>query len=131
MSRSGYSEEYEYMALWRANVERSIAGKRGQVFLKDLLAALDAMPEKRLVADVLVSSGGEVCGLGCLGKARNLNMDGVDISDPKLIGKLFGISGTMAAEVSFINDEYWPCATPEERWVKVRAWVAESIGADA
>jgi hypothetical protein len=33
MSRSGYSEDYEHMELYRANVDRTLAGKKGQAFL--------------------------------------------------------------------------------------------------
>jgi hypothetical protein len=46
MSRSGYSEECEQGALnfYRANVDRTIAGKRGQTFLREMAAALAEMP---------------------------------------------------------------------------------------
>ena len=53
MSRSGYTEDGDcdnpIYLLWPSIVERSIKGKRGQAFLKELLADLDAMPDKRLI----------------------------------------------------------------------------------
>lgn len=54
MSRSGYVDDCENLELYRATVERSIKGKRGQAFLRELAAAMDAMPEKVLIAEELV-----------------------------------------------------------------------------
>ena len=56
MSRAGYNDDIEdplELGRWRAQVASATRGKRGQRLLRDLLAALDAMPEKRLVTDVL------------------------------------------------------------------------------
>ena len=40
MSRSGYKEcEQGALNLYRANVDRTIAGKRGQTFLREMAAA--------------------------------------------------------------------------------------------
>jgi hypothetical protein len=63
VSRSGYSDGCEGWDLirWRGAVESAIRGKRGQAFLKELLAALDALPEKKLVANELVTLQGQVC----------------------------------------------------------------------
>ena len=36
MSRSGYTDECEYLDLYRGKVERAIKGKRGQKFLQEL-----------------------------------------------------------------------------------------------
>ena len=56
MSRSAYSDDLEddVMNLWRGAVMSAIRGKRGQQLLRDLRDALDAMPEKRLIANHLV-----------------------------------------------------------------------------
>ncbi len=63
MSRSGYSDDLDSWALirWRGQVASAIRGRRGQAVLRDLLAALDAMPEKALVASELETPQGEVC----------------------------------------------------------------------
>lgn len=44
MSRSGYVDDYEYLELYRASVERAIRGKRGQAFLRELAKVLDSVP---------------------------------------------------------------------------------------
>jgi len=49
MTRHGYvddSEDTLAYGRWRAQVQSAIRGKRGQAFLKELAAAMDAMPEK-------------------------------------------------------------------------------------
>jgi hypothetical protein len=38
---------------WRGAVASAIRGGRGQAFLREMLAAMDAMPVKRLVANEL------------------------------------------------------------------------------
>ena len=62
MSRSGYSEDCDGWALvrWRGAVKSAIRGQRGQAFLRELLAALDAIPDKRLIAEELVDAQGAV-----------------------------------------------------------------------
>lgn len=130
MSRSGYCEDgdYEYSNLWMASVERAMYGKRGQAFLKELAAAMDAMPEKKLIADELVTPEGEVCAIGVVCKSRGLNTEGVDIYDREEIGKLVGIAPSMAAEIEYYNDQYGRGdQTPEERWTRMRKWVEDQI----
>ena len=132
MSRSGYSEDCEHVWLWRGAVESAIRGKRGQQFLKDLLAALDAMPNKRLVADVFEEDG-EVCTIASLGKARGIDMSTWDPDDDyytaKIVAKAFNIAPALVQEIEFENDLDF-CAkseTPEARWMRMRAWVEAQI----
>lgn len=57
MSRHGYTDSCDdnfALIRWRGAAKSAIRGKRGQAFLRELLAALDAMPEKRLIARELV-----------------------------------------------------------------------------
>lgn len=63
MSRSGYIDELDQWDLirYRGQVASAIRGKRGQAFLRDLLAALDAMPEKRLIAGTFERDDGDMC----------------------------------------------------------------------
>ena len=129
MSRSGYSDDGEFLDLYRANVDRAIAGKRGQTFLRELAAALDAMPVKRLIPGELEING-EVCALGAIGVKRGLDMSDVELYDPSDVAKLFGIARCLAAEIEYINDEDWeapPNETPEQRWARVRRWVEDNI----
>lgn len=136
MSRSGYNEDCDdqwSIIRWRGAVRSATRGKRGQAFFRELLAALDTMPAKRLISNDLVredSTGFEnVCALGALGKARGVNMGRLDPDDPETVAGTFNIADALAREVVFENDEavYWKNETPEERWVRVRSWVASQI----
>lgn len=129
MSRHGYSDDYDgsELAMWRGVIASAARGKRGQAFFRALLAALDAMPEKALVAGDLETEEGSVCALGCLGKARGVALDDVDTTDWVSLGALFDIAPQLAQEVMFVNDEGVYGGTPEQRWRDVRAWVAHRI----
>lgn len=135
MSRSGYSDDCdESIGLWRGAVARAINGKRGQAFLRELAEAMDAMPEKKLIKDVLESHGC-FCTLGVVGASRGIDMTDIDYEDSEEVGKVFGISRAMAAEIEFMNDEmsYYTYGvgyerdTDEKRWVRMRKWVADQI----
>ena len=128
MSRSGYSDDYDNVGLWRQAVKRATVGYRGQHLLKKLRDALDAMPVKRLIADAIKDESGDVCALGAL--------------DPHVpeecyyseeLAQRFGIARALAAEIVYMNDEYpmFVTETPEERWTRMRAWVDKQIVPDA
>jgi hypothetical protein len=129
MSRSGYGDDYDQWAMirWRGAVASAIRGRRGQALLREMLAALDAMEAKRLVADDLVRNG-EVCALGALGVARGLSMADIDPEDLAGVAAAFGIVPTLVAEISYMNDE-WPNhnVAPEERFRRMREWIAGEI----
>ncbi|KAB2839533.1 hypothetical protein F9K50_07400 [bacterium] len=134
MSRSGYSEDYGednpgLLDLYRHAVDRALQGKRGQAFLKEMLAALDALPNKRLIADQFEDADGDVCALGSVGKARGLDMSKLEPGDNDNVGKLFGIARSMAAEIQFENDDDFCCRekSPEARFARVREWVVSQI----
>ena len=107
MSRSGYSDDCDNWALirWRGAVESAIRGKRGQATLRDLVDALDALPEQRLAADSLVTADGDYCALGAIGRARGMDMAPIDPEDRQAVARAFGVSGALAAEIMFLNDE--------------------------
>lgn len=131
MSRSGYSEDCEYLSLYRGTVARATYGKRGQAFFRDLVAALDAMPVKRLVEGSFETQG-EVCALGALGRSRGLDMNRLAASNKDELGEVFGIARQLAAETMYENDEgayghYRKAETPEQRWTRVRKWAAGEI----
>lgn len=135
MSRSGYSDGCDGWELikWRGMVASAIRGKRGQKLLRDLLEALDAMPVKRLIANELETAEGEVCALGAVGKARGLDMSELDPEEPEDVAAEFDIATCLAKEIVYENDEAgpWRGETPEQRWTRVRAWVASKIAADS
>ena len=64
MSRSGYHDGIDQWDLirWRGAVASAIRGKRGQAFLREMLDALDALPEPKLIAhDLFVRLALRVC----------------------------------------------------------------------
>lgn len=127
MSRSGYSGDCENIAMWRGAVASAIRGRRGQAFLKEMLAAFDVLPEKKLVAWEL-EKGGEVCAIGSVGKVRGVDMSKIDPEDYEAVAATFGIAPAMAAEIVWENDEAGPSKeTPEERFSRVRAWIVAQI----
>lgn len=129
MSRSGYSDDCDNtwaFIRWRGAVSSAIRGKHGQAFLRELLAALDAMPNKRLVPNVLEADG-EFCTLGVIGKARGIDWTPVDVYDRGHVADLLGIADSLAAEIMYLNDEGVWAPTPEERWKRMHQWVVEQI----
>lgn len=77
MARIGYSEEEDYPGqfnLWQANCERSLRGKNGQAALRELEAALLALPDKRLIAQKMIDADGEVCAIGALAKYKGRDL---------------------------------------------------------
>lgn len=112
MSRSGYTDDNDdplAHGRWRQAVRRSLEGKRGQATLRELLEALEAMPDKRLYGGSFASPEGEFCTLGVLGAKRGLKMD--DLGDEydcetKQVAQRFGIAPAMAAEIMYLNDEH-------------------------
>lgn len=132
MSRSGYSEEIDdflQLGRWRGRVASAIRGKRGQKLLREMAQALDAMPEKELIAHELEQDGAH-CALGVVGAARRVNMTNIDPDDQHEVGKAFDIATPLASEIVYINDEEgsWN-ESPNDRWKRVREWVAQNIKA--
>lgn len=135
MGRSGYTDDFGdddrwQMIRWRGAVASAIRGKRGQAFLKEMLAAMDAMPDKRLIRSELQNVDGEVCAIGAVGKARRVVMDKLDPEEYDEIADAFGLSPALVREIEFINDDDWRNETPERRFDRVREWVVENIAAE-
>lgn len=159
MSRSGYVEDDDVLSMgrWRCRVASALRGKRGQSFLREALAALDAMPDKRLIAHDLAVDG-EFCMLGVVGAGRNIDLTALDPEDYDRVADAFGIAPCMAQEIVFENDEqlaefkwvrkplcgpvrpweprYIECQVEVEdvaqkRWVHMRQWVAGHIETEA
>lgn len=137
MSRSGYSDEGN-VAMWRGQVASAIRGKRGQQFLRELVAALDAMPEKKLVTEEIVDDSGSVCSLGALGKAKGYDLETLDPYDYDDLGAKFNIAHQLAQEVMYENDERpvhlvdnkYVRETPELRWERMRKWAMSNLTPD-
>jgi hypothetical protein len=157
VSRSGYSDDCDTGALnlYRANVDRALSGKRGQAFLREMAAALDAMPVKELVAEEIVRDSEHVCAIGSVALARQLDVSKLDPEDPDTVAGTFGIARMLACEIAYWNDERgkdrWEDVpqpqvspdpegrppprprqrripeTPAERWTRMRSWVAAHL----
>ena len=158
MSRSGYTDDFDNDGkgwLWRRAVANAMAGKRGQAMLRELVAALDALPEKVLDSEELVSVEGTYCAMGALGRARGMDMANIDPDNRGSLAKAFGIAPAMAAEVMFMNDEcvegdlisydFEVCGPMRvfekhmqlrwkldsvigrQRWAKMRAWAVANV----
>lgn len=129
MGRAGYSEDIDQWALikWRGQVASATRGARGQRLLRDLLTALDAMPERELIRSELVTEQGAVCTLGALGRAQGLDMRDVDPDEPEQVTALFDAAHQLIREIMFQNDEVWSSETPADRWHRMRGWVADQI----
>lgn len=128
MSRSGYSEDYDWgdnpewaMIRWRGAVKAALCGARGQAFLAELIAALEAMPEKRLISHELEAKG-EVCAIGSVGKRRGLDMSALDAEDWDSVAGAFGIASAMVREIVYENDEGVWKETPEQRHARMLKW---------
>lgn len=141
MSRSGYSDDIDDQwahIRWRGAVTAAIKGARGQAFLKEMLSAFDALPEKRLIAEDLAKDrlvdpeAGttvlEMCAIGTVGTQRGVDMSKLDPEDREGVADAFGISPAMAAEIVFMNDEGGPYKeTPEDRFKRMRVWIVAQI----
>ena len=130
MRRSGYTESCEGWELirWRGAVASAIRGKRGQAFLREMLAAMDGLPQKRLIVGNL-EEGAEVCALGSVGRIRGMDMSAINYEDAHDVAQAFGIPRALAAEIEFINDDdfCWQNITPEQRFESVRKWIISKL----
>ncbi len=145
MSRAGYSDDLDQadLARWRGAVESAIRGKRGQAFLKELEAALVALPEKWLIGDVFATEG-NVCALGTVSLSRGIAAGATRAealaqimevwpTDPDEYDECgddaaleFNIAQAMAREIMFVNDECHG-SNGGERYTEVLAWVRSKI----
>lgn len=153
------SEEEDFdnqAALWEANLGRSLKGRKGQAALRELEAALLALPEKRLIADDMVSADGSVCALAALAQHRGYQGDMTlpkqpdwdnpdDANSPfwdefeyveavegamvKIAADL-GIPPMVAKAIIYENDDDY-VKTPEDRYQKVLHWTQRQIQATA
>lgn len=156
-SRINYTDEEDHpgqFALWDANCSRSIKGKAGQRELRELEAALLALPNKRLVSGALSTDDGDVCAIGAYAKHKGVNLADYDPEhESDEVGVDAGMPRLVAWQVVALNDitldTVWEVAhgpvrlghgqykagipyvrdmTPEERYEKVLAWTRKQLG---
>lgn len=130
MSRSEYSDDCSNWEVicWRGAVASAIRGKRGQAFLRELIAALDAMPAKKLARGNLITPEGR-CALGVVGHARGMQyLERIQEYERREIAAEFGIAESLAAEIMFENDEWWKWnESPQARYQRMREWASRHI----
>jgi len=134
--------------LWEANQERCIRGRKGQAALRELEAALLALPEKRLITDELENARGDVCAIGALvrfkgkenpmigdsfgGAEDNLTINADEIERATIdLAQELGVPRLVALAVVRENDEdhyYYPATiTPEQRYERMLKWVQQAL----
>lgn len=129
MSRSEYYDDADNWnrICWRGAVNSALKGKRGQAFIREAIAALDALPEHKLIANKLEADG-QFCTIGAVGKMRGIDMSNLDPEDYNRVAATFGIAQAMAREIVFMNDEgsIGP-QTPANRWAMMRDWLTKQL----
>ena len=140
--RLDYCDEERFpnhFALWEANCRRSLQGKAGQRELREMEAALLALPAKRLVQGVLLSDDGDVCALGAYGRYKGLDLTSFETCDKEITGVEVGIAGGMPRLVAWavvdrndrLDGQYqvgtFVLLTPEERYDQMLAWVRAQL----
>ena len=141
--------------LFQHRITQAINGKRGQALLKELEAALVAMPVKRLLYSGFCDKAGEVCTLGALGVKREMDKGktreealkylwgvvrrrGIEKEEEnfgpngdsiRFAAKRLDMAFALAWEVISQNDERngGYKTTPEQRYEAVLKWVREQI----
>lgn len=156
---SDYDGEWPYldMGRWEVNSRRVLTSKRGQAALRELEQALLALPEPRLIDD-MISDGHGVCAIGALaaykqvqkgkewGEAiQNLYREyhappahyppdaepfKVGLSTTAEVGAdECGLTYTLAWVLAEMNDYEFMGKSPEERYTALLAWVRQQLGA--
>ncbi len=129
--RINWSDEEDYSGqfdLWQANCERSMRGKKGQAELKELRTALLALPEKRLIHELLEDEDGGVCAIGAYAKHKGVDLTNFDVdSNTDDAGIAGGMPPLVAWKVVEMNDLQFDHMNPEQRYEKMLAWVESTI----
>ena len=114
--------------MWRGRVMSAIRGKRGQALLESCLIALDVMPEKRLISDLLVDNN-EVCLLGAACLQRGVaDLGKIDPEDHHTLSQRLNVAECLIREIEYENDEGACFAeTPEQRFDRMRKWVVKNL----
>jgi hypothetical protein len=130
VNRSGYAESDDdvgdaYVDEWRRKVVAAMHSPEGQAFLRELAAALDALPDKWLIEKRLVDEEGDCCAIGAVCRARGIDTAGMDDDGMECIAERLGVPWPLACEIVDINDGRRE--TPINRWQRMRRWVDRHI----
>jgi hypothetical protein len=141
---------------WVANTKRHLEGAKGQAALKELEAALLALPEKKLLYSEFIigpdsdDPNGGVCAMAAIALKRKMDtglsrreavlailnevpgsvMDDSDSEGVAATAAYLGLKHVFAYAVIEQNDEYGGRRTlPEDRYKNILAWVQARIKA--
>lgn len=122
---SGYDNcecEENVAGLFRSILQRAASGKRGKKLLEDIVQAMMALSEPRLLSDNLEVDG-EVCALGAVLRARNIVLNHIDCNAPG-IARALDAPETLVREIISVNDDEFGLTveTPEERFKRFGSW---------
>tara|TARA_R110002153_G_scaffold9324_3_gene38608 strand:+ start:211 stop:636 length:426 start_codon:yes stop_codon:yes gene_type:complete len=140
MGRHGYNEgdgnNWQYIK-WAGMTASAARGKRGQAMLRELLAALDAMPDKKLITRSVVDEDGCCCTVGALLKEKEVPyLDKLVAAweDEDILAEWnddiaedLDVSPVLLQEIEYANDEMGFGESPSDRWFRMRAWVAGKL----
>lgn len=140
---------------WEIDLRRALTSGRGQRILRDVEAALLAMPKHELLYGEIVEAGcwddhddvriptGAVCAIGAYavhrgiqdGKSREQALADLaerwsgdrDQWETEILGRSLGLARTVATQLAWLNDEAYGSLTPPERHAAVLAWVRDQI----
>lgn len=156
MSRITYYDDLDALAYgrWARNTRQTFASKRGQQALREIEAALLALPAPRLIsghffdADPESETYGEACVLGAYAAYKGVSLDALDYGMNNLPevtrwGVLrdeagaqeeaewaeanLGMAYTLAWNLMDQNDEIFKKLTPEQRYTEMLAFVRSKI----
>lgn len=113
----------------------TLRGRRGQAFLRELVAALDALPQPELSEGALGDRRtGCVCALGAVALAQGDSFDDLAKDNgnwgPDEAAEWYSISPTLANEIISANDDWRDGNTVDvrrSRWRHVRSWAVSHL----
>ena len=122
-------------ARYEAAKRSTLRGRRGQAFLRELVAALDALPRPELSEGALGDRRtGCVCALGAIALAQGDSFDDLakDNGNWSLdeTAERYSISPTLANEIISANDDWRDgnaVNVRRSRWRHVRAWAVHHL----
>ncbi len=137
MSRfwDGESDDPLDWGRYEAAKRSTLRGKRGQAFLRELIAALDALPQPELSEGALGDRRtGCVCALGAVALAQGDSFADLAKDDgnwsPDEAAERYSISPTLANEIISANDDWRDGNAADvrrSRWRHVRAWAVRHL----
>lgn len=133
--------------LWSANVQRHLAGAKGQAILRELRDALLTLPERKLINGRLADEQGCVCTVGALAAHRGVSLKElaelvkpderwgeVDAYEAEMrtmdLGRRIGLKEVMSVTLAARNDDCWYAPldeTDEQRYERVLKWVESNL----